>query len=173
MIVKTKILLILLTLSACNSTKFNKTIGFLDINRFMGKWYVIASRASFIEKGAYNTVEKYVWNQENNRIDIDFKFNEDSYEGEIKSIRQKAWIYNKESNAHWKVQPFWPLKFDYLILDIDVEYNWVVIGVPSQKYIWIMGRDWKMTDESLEKILLRIKKLDYSIANVLRVPQRW
>lgn len=29
-------------------------------------------------------------------------------------------VYNKETNAEWRVQPFWPLKLSYLILEVSL-----------------------------------------------------
>jgi apolipoprotein D and lipocalin family protein len=80
---------------------------------------------------------------------------------------------NKKTNAHWKVSPFWPLKFDYLVIEMDSEKSWVVIGVPNQKYVWIMSRDWNMSENELNMIIARIKDLNYNIRKIRKVPQRW
>ena len=36
-----------------------ETVGYVDLNRFMGDWYVIANIPTFIEKGAVNAIESY------------------------------------------------------------------------------------------------------------------
>ncbi|GIS53785.1 hypothetical protein Ct9H90mP29_08270 [bacterium] len=36
-----------------------KTVDYVDIERFMGDWYVIANIPTFIEKGATNAIESY------------------------------------------------------------------------------------------------------------------
>jgi len=36
-----------------------KSVEQVDINQFMGKWYVIANIPTFLEKGAHNAVESY------------------------------------------------------------------------------------------------------------------
>jgi len=156
-----------------NSSLFTKTVSHIDLKLFMGNWYVIAGRLTYFEKGAHNAIETYTWNKKENRIDIDFKYNKDSFNGKLKSIPQKGWVKNHQTNAHWKVSPIWPLKLDYLIIDIAPNYSWVVIGVPHQKWVWIMARDWKMNDQSLKKIINGIKSLSYDIKNIHRVPQKW
>jgi apolipoprotein D and lipocalin family protein len=35
------------------------TVNYVDIERFMGPWYVIASIPTVLEKGAHNAVETY------------------------------------------------------------------------------------------------------------------
>ena len=130
---------ILTFIGGCSGMEYNRTVDYIDLDKFMGKWFVIAGRVTFLEKGAYNPIEQYTFNSEKNRIDIDFSFNKDSLSGPKKNIPQKAWVHNKETNAHWKVSPFWPLKLDYLVILNDENYEWTVIGVPSQRYLWLMA----------------------------------
>lgn len=159
--------------TGCSSMDYKKTVSNVDIDRFMGKWYVIAGRFTFLEKGAHNAIEIYSWNEKKERIDIDFKFNKNSFTGKIKEIPQKAWIHNQETKAHWKVSPFWPLKLDYLVIALDDNYEWVAIGVPNQNYLWIMARDWNMTDAKLESVIKEIEDVEYSTKEIVRIPQQW
>ena len=165
--------ILFLFLGACSSMGFYQTVDYVDKDRFMGKWYVIAARATFLEKGAHNSLEVYSWNKEKERIEIDFTFRKNGFDGKLKKIPQKAWIHNEKTNAHWKVQPFWPIKLDYLVLDLDSNYEWVVIGVPNEKYVWIMARDWKMDDQKYELILSRLNELNYNTKDIKKVPQLW
>jgi hypothetical protein len=57
-------------------------------------------------------------------------------------------ITDPETNAEWRIQPVWPLRFPYLVLEVGKEYEYTVIRVPNRKYIWIMSRESEM-DESL------------------------
>ena len=57
---KTKTILVLSTLllvTACSSYPPVKTADYVDLQRFMGEWYVIASIPTFIEKEAYNPIK--------------------------------------------------------------------------------------------------------------------
>ena len=157
----------------CASMDYSQTVSEVEIDRFMKKWYVIAGRLTFMEKGCHNAVENYTWNEKKQRIDIDFYFNKDSFDGKIKKIPQKAWIKNTTTNAHWKVSPFWPLKFDYLVVALADDYSWTAIGVPNQNYLWIMSDNWDMSDEKIKEIIEVIKNKGYNVENVKRVPQQW
>lgn len=139
----------------------------------MGKWYVIAGRFTFMEEGAHNAIEKYSWNEKEKYIDIDFHFRKDKFDGELKEIPQKAFIENTKTNAYWKVQPFWPLKFDYYVVALDKDYKWTAIGVPSTKYLWIMHRDWKVSDEELKRIVKVVQEAKYPVEKIERLPQKW
>ncbi len=153
--------------------KYNKTVEHVDVEKFMGRWYVQAGRFTFLEKGAHNAVETYSYNKADEKILIDFTFNKDSFDGKKKSIPQKGKIYNKTTGAHWKVSPFWPLEFDYLIIDLADDYSWTAIGVPNQKYLWIMSRDWNFSDQKVQEVLSRLKAKGYDSENTVRVLHRW
>lgn len=151
---------------------FQQTVKHVEVPKFMGTWYVWAGRTTFLERGAHNSIEKYTWNSDEKRIDVEFRYNQGSFDGKLKHIPQKAWIVDDATNAHWKVQPFWPLKFDYLIIDLEGDYQWTVVGVPDGAYLWIMGRTPIVDESQLAQIIERIKKIGYPINDIARVPQQ-
>ncbi len=166
------LILLFLLLSCSSAPKYEKTVPSLDLERFMGKWYVLAARGTDFETEAFNSVEAYTWNSEKERIDIDFTYLDKGFDGKKKAVPQKGWIENKETFAHWKVSPFWPLKFDYLVIDLDPNYEWVIVGVPTQKWVWIMGRKWDYSKEEIESLITKVTKLGYRDDNIRIVPQR-
>ncbi len=167
-------LFLILAAIGCSTMVGNvKTVESVDINKFMGDWYVLAGRFTFLEKDVHNGLESYTWNKENDRIDVDFTYNKGALNGPKKSLPQKAWIYNHSTNAHWKVSPLWPFKFDYLIVALDENYRWTAIGVPDQKYLWIMARDWKNPESTIEEAITHLNRIGYDTKNFVRVPQQW
>ncbi len=156
----------LLTLNSCASGGYMNTVEKLDLDRFMGDWYVIAGRTTYFEKGAYNSLEQYKWNEAKKRIDITFSYNKDALDGPKKVITQKAWIYNTKTKSHWKVQPFWPLKMDYIMIDIDPSYQWTSVGVPNQNYLWIMSRTKTLDAQVLKNIIKKLDEKKYNTKDI-------
>lgn len=156
----------LFLISACASGGYMKTVEKLDLQKFMGDWYVIAGRTTFLEKGAFNSLEQYAWNEAKNRVDITFSFNKNSLNGPKKIIKQKAWIHNQETKAHWKVQPLWPLKLDYIVLEVDPNYQWTAVGVPNQNYLWIMSRSKTMDANTLKSIITILENKKYNTKDI-------
>lgn len=164
------IFLFLLFQINCTSTpEFKNTVKNIELNKFMGKWYVIASRPTSFEEGAYNAVEIYSYNSLKDEIDIDFTYNLDSLNGPKKSVPQKGYVIDKINNSYWKVSPFWPIKFDYLVIALEKDYQWTVIGVPDQKYIWIMARTPSIKEDNYLEILASIKKLGYNTDKINKI----
>ena len=62
------ILTLFLSAASCqpsddSSAQTMKTVPYVDIERFMGDWYVIANIPTFIEKRSTNAIESYYLNK--------------------------------------------------------------------------------------------------------------
>lgn len=166
------VLIIFALAAACTSLPPVKTAPYVDINRYYGKWYVIASRPTSFEVGAHNATESYSPRPNSEIIDVDFRYRKDSFTGPEETIPQKAWIHDSKTNSHLKISLWWiPWSLDYLILHIAPDYSWTAVGVPNQDYLWIMSREPKMSDEQLQAIIKTVEEGGYSVKNVSRVPQ--
>jgi apolipoprotein D and lipocalin family protein len=148
---------------------YNQTVDYVERDRFMGTWYVVAGRFTILEKDVFNSIEKYTWNEKKKQIDIDFSYNQGSLTGPVKKIPQTAWIVNEKTNATWKVSPFWPLKFTYLVVALDPDYQWAAIGVPNQNYLWIMARDPQFSQQKINDVLALLKGINYPTEDLVFV----
>jgi apolipoprotein D and lipocalin family protein len=157
---------------ACSSSNPIKKVDRVDLNRFMGKWYVIANIPTFVEEGAHNAVETYTWNEKEQRIDVAFTFLKDHFDGKRKTYTQKAFVYDPSGNE-WRIQFFWPFKFAYLIMDLAPDYSYTVIGVPNRNYIWIMSKTPTLPDAAYQEIIKKIKDQGYDTSLIKKVPQKW
>ena len=138
-------------LTNCNGQQMEdlKPVKNVDIQRFMGKWYVIAIIPNWIEKNPYNSIEEYSLN-EKGYIDVKYTFNQDGFDGKKRILKQKAFIKNLETKSEWEIQPFWPLRFPYYIIDLDENYSYTVIGYPNRKLLWIMSREKTISNENFK-----------------------
>jgi apolipoprotein D and lipocalin family protein len=148
------------------------TVPVVDINRFMGSWYVIAIIPNFMEKNAVNGIETYAL-KENNRIDIEYSFRQKTPQGKQKILHPKAKIYNTKTNAEWRVQFFWPVWFPYLVIDLAEDYHYTVIGVTNKRFVWIMARTPQIEANEYEIIIGRLAQKGYDISKIKKMPQIW
>jgi len=144
----------------------------LDLNRFMGDWYVLANIPTFLEVGAHNAIEHYDLSPDGH-IDIRFTFRKNSFDGEPRKYTMTGYPVPGTNNAEWKVSPFWPLKFPYYTVEIAPDYSWVIIATPNRGYLWIMARDWKMEDAKLQSLIDRMVERGFKSSEIQRVPQKW
>lgn len=162
----------LLTLFGCSSHPPIKTETNVDIQRFMGDWYVIANIPTFIEKGAHNAVESYALNDDGS-IATTFSFRQDGFDGEKKTYNPTGYIQDNESNAIWGMQFIWPFESDYRIIYISKDYSNTIIGRIKRDYVWIMSRTPVISDDDYDYMVNLIKQEGYDITQIKKVPQRW
>ena len=158
-------------LTACSATTPVRTVSHVDIDRFMGDWYVIANIPTYIEKQAYNPVENYT--RINDReIATTFTFNKGAFDGPLKTYTPRGYISDDPSNAIWGMQFIWPIKADYRVVYLDEEYTQTVIGRNKLDYVWIMARTPQISDADYQEILSFIARLGYDITKVRLAPQQ-
>jgi apolipoprotein D and lipocalin family protein len=159
-------------LSACASSPPIRTVEYVDLDRFMGDWYVIANIPTFIEKGAHNAVESYAI-QEDGTIATTFTFNADDFDGKLKQYNPRGFIRDRKSNAVWGMQFIWPIKAEYRIIYLNKEYTHTIIGRSKRNYVWIMARTPSVSDEDYQSMISLLSEAGYDVARIQKVPQRW
>ncbi len=162
----------ILFLFGCSSNPPIRIEKAVDINRFMGDWYVIANIPTFIEKGAHNAIESYKLNSDGS-IATKFSFNQDSFNGEKKEYHPTGYVYDEKSNAIWGMQFIWPFKSDYRIVYLDKDYNHTIIGRIKRDYVWIMARNPTIPEDEYKKMVQIIEQEGYDISKLKIVPQQW
>lgn len=156
-----KVLLIsLLFLTACSSLKPIRLAQNVDLDRFMGDWYVIAYTPTFIDKKAYNGVESYS-STKPGTIDTRYSFNRDSYAGELQEFNPTGFVVNDTANAVWKMQFLWPFKSDYRIIYLDKDYSVTIVGRLKRDYFWIMSRSKDMSQAKLDDYIKILEEEGY------------
>ena len=166
-----KFFIFTIILSGCSMNSQISTVPNVDLNKFMGKWYVIAHIPTFIEKNAFNAVESYELNKDGT-IATTFTFNEGSFNGNNKIYRPKGFVKNNKTNAEWGMQFIWPIKAQYKIVYLDQNYSHTIIARDALDYVWLMSRNKKISPNELTKLTEMIKSMGYDINELRMVPQK-
>ncbi|GAB4174137.1 MAG: lipocalin family protein [Wenzhouxiangellaceae bacterium] len=169
---RTPWLLSCLLLAGCASHPPIRTVHEVDLQRFMGDWYVIASIPTVIEKKAYNAVESYTLN-EDGTIATTFRFRKGGFDGKEKVYKPRGFVQPGTGNAVWGMQFIWPIKADYRIVYLSPDYQQTVIGRKARDYVWIMARTPQISDEDYQQLVDLIADLGYDPSQLRKVPQRW
>lgn len=149
-----------------------ETVDYVDLERFMGDWYVIANIPTFLEKGAHNAVETYALNQDGT-IDTTFVYRKDSFDGEEKRFNPKGFVRDNESNALWGMRFIWPIKADYRIVYLNEDYTQTVIARQKRDFVWIMARTPSISDQDYDHMIRLVEGIGYDTNKIERVPQSW
>ena len=156
----------------CSSIPPPPTVPRVDLERFMGDWYVLGGILTPFEKGAHNAVETYALDKKG-RIPTTYSFRKGGFDGPQKTFDNIAFVHNRETFAEWRIQFFWPLKFPYLVVHLDPEYQLTAVGTEDRDYLWIMARDWHLPEERYQEVVRHVASLGFDTNRMVRVPQRW
>ena len=165
------IITILFTFGCTMNSKTIETVEKVDLNRFMGEWYVIAYIPTFIEKNAFNAVESYMLNDDGT-IATTFTFNEGSFDGNKKIYRPKGFVIKNKNNTEWGMQFIWPIKAQYKIAYLNESYTHTIIARDALDYVWLMSRNKKISSDELTKLIAEIEGMGYDINALRMVPQK-
>lgn len=140
----------------------------VDLERFMGDWYVIASIPTFIETDAHNAIENYSMNDDGT-IATTFTFNDGSFDGDLKVYKPTGFV-SDVSNSQWGMQFIWPFKAEFIIAYLSAEYEYTIIARSARDYVWIMSRSPVISDALYEQLVERCVEMGYMREMILRVP---
>lgn len=148
------------------------TVSKVDLQRFMGEWYVIANIPTFIEKGAHNAVESYRLDRDGT-IAVTFTFRSGAFDGAQRTYRPRGFVLDTTSNALWGMQFIWPIKADFRITYLADDYSQTIISRQQRDYVWIMARTPTIAEADYQRLLKIVDEQGYDVSKVQRVPQQW
>ena len=147
-----------------------RTVEHVDLQRYLGTWYEIASFPQGFQRGCTATMATYAMRQDG-QIDVLNRCRKSSLDGPGKEARGRARVVDRASNAKLEVSFFWPFWGDYWIIDLGIDYEYAVVGHPSRDYLWILSRSPTMNPESYDSIVRRLEAQGYETVRLQRTAQ--
>ncbi len=144
----------------------------VDLERFMGDWYVLAHVPARAEREAYNAVETYELGQ-GGRIETSYAFRRGGFDGDVHVMNPVGFVEDSATNAVWGMRFVWPIRAEYLIVHLDEEYSETIVARTKRDYAWIMAREPELPEARLAALEDRLVELGYERDAIRRVPQRW
>ena len=149
-----------------------QTVGYVDLERFMGKWYVIACIPTILEKNIFNATETYQLERDGT-ISTTFAFRKRGFDGPKKEFHPRGFVKNRTTIAIWGMQFIWPIKADYRIIHLDSDYSSTIVGRQKRDYVWIMARQPQLSESLYQEMVNRVFEAGYDINRLVRIPQYW
>jgi apolipoprotein D and lipocalin family protein len=147
----------------------------IEVDRFMGDWYVLGfipiDLPFFSEANAHDAVENYQLNGDG-RIDVTYTFRDGGFDEELKTMKQRARVFDEDLGTEWRVQFVWPFESPYLIAWLSEDYDRAIVGVPSRSNVWILSRSSSVSESDFADLAQRVSDLGYDSTLLRRVPHR-
>jgi apolipoprotein D and lipocalin family protein len=145
------------TTAKANSESPLETVALVDLARYQGVWYEIASFPKWFARGCVNSQATYTL-RDDERVDVLNECRKKTPDGRRSVAKGIARVVDEESNAKLKVRFGWaPFEGDYWIIELEENYKYVVVSEPSRDSLWILSRSTKLSAEVLEPLLERLE----------------
>ena len=140
----------------------------LDVPRYMGTWHEIAKYPNRFQKHCASSTQARYSLQADGRVQVLNRCKTDK--GEWQEALGSARQIGGPTSPQLKVRfaPEW-LSFipqvwgDYWIIDLDPDYQWVVVSEPQREYLWILSRTPHMPATTYQALLNKLEPLGFDL----------
>jgi apolipoprotein D and lipocalin family protein len=147
-----------------------QTVPRVDLDRYLGTWYEIASYPQRFQRGCTASRADYALRPDGG-IDVVNSCRLDALDGPEKVARGRAKVVDGSANATLKVSFFRPIWGNYWIIDLADDYSYAVVGHPGRDYLWILSRTRALPDPTYQGILGRLQAVSYDTTRLVRTLQ--
>ncbi|WP_277183265.1 lipocalin family protein [Caballeronia sp. BR00000012568055] len=142
----------------------------LDLPRYMGRWYVIASIPMFDERDYVGSAALWTLRDDGDIDDAVIGRKHGFDQPETRSVF-RAHPEHGAKNSVWKVRPLWPFEFIVMTVYLDPDYQYTVRVTPDKAFAWILSRRPDMPVETYQAILLKLDDMGFDTSRFRRVAQ--
>ena len=170
------ILCLFLLLSACATTTSRlglpplQTVPSVDLKKYLGTWYEVASFPQSFQRGCTATTATYSL-LEDGDVQVLNRCRLNSLDGEEKVATGRARLVDRQSNAKLEVSFFRPFWGDYWIIQLGPDYEYAVVGHPGRDYLWILSRTPAVDENVYAGIVVTLKADGYPLDRLVRTLQ--
>ena len=147
-----------------------QTVEEVDLSRYIGTWYEIASYPQFFQRRCTGTTATYRL-RDDGLIDVENRCFRDSLEGREVVAKGRARVPDPADSAKLEVSFFGPFWGDYWVIDLGADYEYAVVGNPSRDFLWILSRTPTMEDAVYQGILERLRANGYTLDELQKTVQ--
>ena len=167
-----------LVLAGCGTTATERlglpplrTVPRVELERYAGTWFEIASFPQRFQRGCTATSATYALRADGG-VDVVNRCRKDSPDGPEKVARGRARVVDGGTNARLEVSFFRPFWGDYWIVELGDDCGWAAVGHPSRDYLWILARTPTLSPDLYGAILRRLEAQGYETARLVRTVHR-
>jgi apolipoprotein D and lipocalin family protein len=147
-----------------------EAVTFVDIQKYLGTWYEIATIPQRFQKGCVGVTAEYKLRKDGD-IEVINTCRQGTLDGKVRKVRGKAWVVDKKTNAKLKVRFFWPFTGAYWVIGLDADYRWAIVGHPNRSYLWVLSRTPQLDAALYDELLKLIAAKGYDLSKIKRTLQ--
>ena len=130
------------------------TVPALDLDRYQGTWYELASFPTFFQRGCTGTTATYTL-LPRGQLEVINRCRKGSLDGREVVARGRARQPDPSRPGELEVSFFRPFWADYWVIDLDPGYQWAIVGTPERDNLWLLSRTPTVPAEVYEDLVAR------------------
>lgn len=158
-------------LSACATSVpegITPVTGF-NVERYLGKWYEIARLDHSFERGLEQVTAEYSQRDDGDIRVLNRGFNTKTQAFEEAEGRAK--FVGKPDVGQLKVSFFGPFYGGYNIVELDSNYQYVMIAGNDRDYLWILSRTPQLDPAIQQRLVAKAQSLGFATDKLILVKQ--
>jgi apolipoprotein D and lipocalin family protein len=144
-----------------------ETVSYVDLEKYMGKWYEIAAFPQGPEKGCTCTAIECSL-QDDGSITV---IHSCMINGEPKITEGNISVTDKRINARLEIKSASPFNGKYRIIALAPDYSYAVAGHPNRKHLLILGRKPIMDSMTYNHLVLLAASKGFDIRKLVKTGQ--
>lgn len=148
-----------------------KTVSSVELNRYLGRWYEIASIPQYFSEGCLCTQAQYS-KRSDGKIRVLNTCRKGNVRGEITSAEGVARVDDTKTNSKLSVSFFGPFWGDYWIIGLASDYSYSVVSNSDASSLWILSRTPTMSPDLYKKTLEIARRNGVNINKVQKMTQK-
>jgi len=142
----------------------------VDLDRYMGRWYVIGFIPYAFENGQVGAYYQFKKTGDD-KIDFRYYGRRHDFDHEYRARKGEAYVVKNTHGSQWRVTYTWPIYTTFPILYVDAGYNVSLIGYPGRTLGWVLSRKPQMDNAEYQALLARFAAQGYDVSEFRRVAQ--
>ncbi len=143
-----------------------RTVERVDLPRYLGTWYEIASYPQRFQAGCTATTATYS-RRDDGIIEVLNRCRKGGLDGPEDSAKGRARVVDTTTNARLEVSFFGPFWGDYWVIDLAEDYAYAVVGHPNREYLWVLSRTPTLAPDTYAGIVARLGAQGYDPARLV------
>jgi len=167
---------ILFTFAVPSSLLALTPVANFDLNRYLGTWYEIAAIPGFLQSRCARDTQVTYTSAENGAMAAQTNCTRadgaaDTSESRTRSLDPAVPAVFKVTSVNFLGIWWYPFGRESIVIAVDPEYRWLVVGHPSLRYGRILSREPALADSDLKAAAAALTDQQFDLCKFVTTPQ--
>ncbi|RZF25693.1 lipocalin [Paraburkholderia sp. UYCP14C] len=142
----------------------------IDLQRYMGRWYVIAETPYLNDSDYVGSYDEWTLRADG-QITDDYLGRRQSFDQPVTGSRFVAKIVGGTGNTTWRVRLLWPFEVLVVTAYVDPNYHYTIRCMVDSNMVWVLSRSPTIDAATYLDLIARLAGMGFKVERIRQVPQ--